>query len=283
MKKITTILGVCMLFLLNSCGSNDDNTNTDDGLETPVLPANYFPAIVNNYWNYDVSITDAANTVTTAQDSLYVASRNGDSFMLDVNTTNIANGTMNNLLANGTLTEQGTALTLNSSLELPIDLPIDLPGSGINFEGAVLYDTSVADNTTLFTFSDTFTQEVQGFPITIDYTLSTEKIERLASLTVNSETFTEVEVVDFILELSVSTSIDIFGNATTFSILDPQNVLTIRGYYGPNIGLLKAESDVRFTLNPTTVALLQSFNININLPTNGAGTNVEELTSYSVE
>jgi len=281
MKNCTTLLGICILFLLSSCGSNDDNT--DDGLDTPVLPSSYFPATVNNYWNYDVLITDATNAVTTAQDSLYVTSSTGNSFMLDVNTTNIANGTMSNLLANGTLTEQGTALTLNSSLELPIDLPIDLPGSGIAFEGAVLYDTSVADNTTLFTISDTFTQEVQGFPITTEYTLSTEKIERLGSFTVNSGTFTDVEVVDFILELSVSTSVDVFGNATTFSILDPQDVLTIRGYYGPNVGLLKAESEISVTLNATTLALLQNFNVNLNLPTNGAGTNVEELTSYSVD
>ncbi|MBC8754897.1 hypothetical protein H2O64_09465 [Kordia sp. YSTF-M3] len=278
MKNIAKAFGICILTLLTSCGSSDDPATTDDGLETPVLPANYFPASVNNYWNYDVSITDNANAVTTAEDSLYVASRSGDTFMLDVNANNIASGSMSTLLANGTLTEQGTALTLNGSLDFPIDLGI----AAIPFEGAVLYDSSVADNTTLFSSSDMFTQDLQGFPITIAYSLSSEKIERLASFTVNGESFSDVEVVDLKLELSVSTSVDILGNPTTFSILDPQDVLTTRAYYGPNVGLLKAESEIRFTLNPTTVALLQTFNINLGIPTSGSGTNVEELTSYLV-
>ncbi|QHI34958.1 hypothetical protein IMCC3317_03040 [Kordia antarctica] len=279
MKNIIYLFGICMLLLLNSCGNNDDSTTTDT-TDTPVLPANYFPASLDNYWNYDVATTDNTNVVTTAEDSLYVASRSGNSFMLDVNTNNIANGTMNTLLANGTLTEQGTALTLNSSLELPFDLP----GSGaIDFEGAVLYDTSVAANTTLFTLSDTFTQDVQGFPVTIAFTLSTEKVQSLSSLTVNSETFSDVEVVDFNLELSVSTSVDIFGNPTVFSILDPQDVLTIRGYYGPNVGLLKADSDISFSLNETTVALLATFNINLGIPTSSSASSVEELSSYLVE
>jgi hypothetical protein len=278
MKNIAKAFGICILTILTSCGSGDDPATTDGGFETPVLPANYFPASVNNYWNYDVSITDNTNGVTTAEDSLYVASRSGDTFMLDVNTNNIASGSMNTLLANGTLTEQGTALTLNGSLDFPIDLGIP----AIPFEGAVLYDSSVADNTTLFTSSDMFTQDIQGFPITIAYSLSSKKIERLASFTVNGESFSDVEVVDLKLELSVSTSVDILGNPTTFSILDPQDVLTTRAYYGPNVGLLKAESEVRFTLNPTTVALLQTFNINLGIPTSGSGTNVEELTSYLV-
>ena len=116
MKNIRYVFGIFILLVLNSCGSDDNSTTPDDGSNTPVLPGNYFPASVNNYWKYDVSTTDTANNVTTSEDSLYVASRSGSSFMLDVNMDNIANGTMNTLLANGTLTEQGTALTLSSSL-----------------------------------------------------------------------------------------------------------------------------------------------------------------------
>ncbi|WP_420573337.1 hypothetical protein [Kordia sp.] len=280
MKNIVTILGVCLLLIFTSCGNDDDTTPTEgEQLETPVLPVNYFPAALNNYWNYNVTMNSDMTNPTTATDSLYVASINGDSFMLDVNTNNIANGTMSNLLANGTLTEQGSgALTLNSSIELPIDFI----GDGINFEGAVLYNTSVPDNTVLFSLSDMFTQDVQGFPITITYTLSTEKVERLPSFTVNNETFNDVEVVDFTLELSVSTSVDILGNPTTFSILDPQDVMTIRSHYGPNIGLLKADSQISFSLNPTTIALLETLNVDLNIPTSSTATNVEELTSYMI-
>ncbi|WP_433991558.1 hypothetical protein U8527_10110 [Kordia algicida OT-1] len=217
-------------------------------------------------------------TAPTETDSLYVASRNGSSFMLDINDTDAGFGIMSNLLANGTLTEQGTALTLNSNLSLPIDIP----GNAIDFEGLVLYDESIADGETLFSISDTYTQDIQGVPLTISYTLSTENISQLEGLTLNGETFTDVEVVDLLLEFSVSTSVDVLGNPTTFSILDPQNVLEIRSYYGANVGLIKADSEFSFELNPTTVALLQTLNIDLGFPNSINSGTSQEIKAYSV-
>ncbi|WP_433991559.1 hypothetical protein U8527_10115 [Kordia algicida OT-1] len=56
MKNIIRILGISMFVLFVSCGNDDDSTNTDEQPQTPILPANYFPAAVNDYWVYDVRI-----------------------------------------------------------------------------------------------------------------------------------------------------------------------------------------------------------------------------------
>ncbi|WP_046745596.1 hypothetical protein [Kordia zhangzhouensis] len=273
MKKSALFFAFCTFFLIVSCGSDDDTNSSQS------QSGNYFPATPANYWKYDVTVPNGNGSNQLMIDSLYVASRSGNSFTLGVNTTNIGFGFMNNMLTTGTLTEQGTALTIDSSFSIPINGIT----AGINFENLVLFDSNATNNQLLYTTSDTFTQNFQGVPITVNYTVSSVKTDELNSLTVAGNSYSNINVVDIDVEASISTSIDVFGIPTTISILDAQDIIHMKTYYAANVGIIKSDSQFSYQLNPTTVALLANFNIDLGIPSSDTSENIQELNSYMVE
>jgi hypothetical protein len=272
--KVITALFISILFL-TACSKNNDENITITG--------DYFPSTQSSYWNYGVKTTEG-NTTTPSQDFLTVKSGTATSFVLEVNSNNDANGAMSALLTNGTLNKTTSTLALNGNLEIPVD---GLNDFNINFTNAMLYDLNADKNSVLSNFTNTFTKDLQGsqvtIPLTISYDLSFKKLQNQSSLKVNNVTYNKVTSGNISLNLSISATINIQGVPTSFSLLEAQDVLSINSYYGENIGLLKSDTTLKLNLNATTVELLNTLGITIDIPSSQSATNLQELTSYVIK
>ena len=269
--KFTSII-VLTIILLFSC-SKDNN-------ETDSITGDYFPSTVNNYWNYNVvQKTTNPSSTTNLQDFLTVNSVSNPSFELKVNSGNSANGVMNTILTSGTPSKTASTLTLTGDLKVPIDGINDIH---LNFNNAVLYDLNADKDAVLSTFKGTFTQDFQGFPLTIKYELSFNKLQNQNSLKVNNKTYTNITGASISLNLSVSTTIKVQGNNITLPIIDPQDVLVVKSYYGENVGLLQSESNLKVEFNAATLLTLKTLGVNVEIPASQTTTNTQNLTTFFV-
>ena len=126
------------------------------------------------------------------------------------------------------------------------------------------------------------TQDFNGIPLTINYTLSSTQLENLDSYENNGVTYTNVTSARIDLNVAVNASITIVV-PTTLPIIDSQNVLSITAYYADGIGLVYAEADSGFTLNQNTLQLLATIGVDLgNIPTSVSTSNTQTLTSYTV-
>lgn len=278
MKTTKPLLFLAFSILLFNC-SDDDSNASDSGEEQTQFVGDFLPLTLNNQWNYDVENTDNdTNEVTLSEDVLVIESETATGFSLTVNQGTIANGVMSGILTSGDLSLTETTLVSNGTIGLPIDI-IDL---NIELNNALLYNTEASVNTELYSLSDTFTQDLQGFPISINYTLTTTQLENIESMVVNDMTYNLVTSANISLELSISTEIliPIVNITQTFSILDQQSVLSVDSFYAKNIGLIKAEADSGFTLSNQ----VQQLPIDLSMiPTSVSNTNTQELTSYILQ
>lgn len=274
--KPTTLLLFCLL--LWNC-SEDDTSSEDTPNDT--FTGNFFPLTTNNEWRYEVNNTDNdTNTTETNEDVLTVESESSNGFTLTANDGTVAYGTMSNILTTGELTHTETTLATNGSLSLPID-GLDF---SIDFNNALLYDTQASLNTELSSQTDSFTQDLQGFPITITYELTSTQLENLSNLSVLNTNYDTVTSANITLRLSVSTTVTVGGFTQTLSLIDMQDVMSVDAFYAKNVGLISADAQIGYTLNANTLALLELAGIELtNLPTSMSVTNTQELTTYTLQ
>ena len=265
--NLKAILLFVSIAVLSSC-SSDDNEDT-------VITGDYFPSTENSYWNYDVTDTEDD---TESTDFLTVETSTSTSFNVEVNSGNSANGYMNALLVNGTLNTTDSTLLLNGSITIPVD---GIEDFDIDFSNAKLYDLNASNDDVLSTYDGSYTQEIEGLPLTITYTLDFSKIKDLNSLKVNGVTYQTVTASNITLELSISTVIEINGVEKTFDILETQNVLSIDSYFAENKGLIKSESTLNYELKSSTVDLLQTLDIDLEIESQ-TNVNTQSLTSFVI-
>lgn len=278
MKLTQSILLLIFSLLVFNCSDDNDDTITDNQNQ---FSGEFLPLFVDNEWNYDVENTNNNTTETTNnQDVLKVESETASGFSLTVNDGQIANGTMSGILTTGDLSLTETTLAANGTIGLPVDI-LDFD---IQLDNALLYDTEAANGEQLSIQSGTFTQDFQGYPITINYSLFSTQLENLDNMEVLGVNYDTVTSANISLELSVSTEVVVFGFTQTISILDTQNVLSVDAFYAKNIGLISATANSGYTLNPNTVTILEQLGADLSmLPTSTSIVNIQELTSYTLQ
>ena len=275
LKATLRLFQVLLLtFFVISCSSSDSDDPAPSGSTTNY---DYFPNTNGNSWNYDVTNTDNTTSQTTnTTDVVTVNSQSGNNFTVDVNNGGIANGLLNAVMSSGTMTKSQQDLKITGTLSIPLD---NLNTLDVGYTNAVMYDNQATVGTTLFTNTDSFTQDLQGQTLNYNYTLTTTKVADLSSYSVNGTSYNNVTRTQLTLNLSVSTSI---ANIPIF-ILDAQNVLTADCYFAAEIGPISANSNIGFQLNQTTLNLLQAAGIDVSMfVTSASTTNVQELTSYNL-
>ena len=278
---------ILFLFALSifSCSNEtyDESDDTDIGVTDPDPdPLNYTPTTLGDYWIYDVESTSADTPAMnfTGTDSLYIATSTASSFTYQANNGMAALGTMNALLVNGSLSKTSTTLKYTGTLELPIDIAItQMPA----INDLTVIDLDAVDGDVLSDISNSYSEtiDIQGttVPIEISYALTTKRENFYPTTSVNGMTYTNVYEATLSLNLSVTGVITIFGISQTINVIQPQDVLSIRYYYGGDIGLLRAESTQGFQLSAEVILLIQQLG-GTDMPTSAAVTSVEELSSY---
>ncbi|MEJ6792669.1 MAG: hypothetical protein QNK89_08085 [Lacinutrix sp.] len=272
---------IAMLFIV-SCSSNDDSNegDTNNNNENTTIEGDYFPSSVNNYWKYDVTTTDnTTNETIVSQDSLYVVSESATSVMLDVNDGLSANGPIIGLLSSGTLTKSNTTLAVDGVLELPAEIT-DLIDFDIALNNFVLYNIEANNNSQLASNSNSITQDFNGFPLTINYQLTSTALGYNENLSLNGTSYSNVISSKLSLNLSVSTTITVAGISFPLSILDSQDILVSTNYYVDTIGLVQADSGTNYQISATAITALETAGITLPIPANGSTSVLQELTDY---
>ena len=279
MRHLYLFLG---LFIFLNCSSEDNESETTD----PVLTASDFsPNSEGSYWIYNVDSTsdDLPEMDFTSNDSLYIVSTSNAAYTLDANNGMGADGSINSILTSGSLSTTATTLTYSGALDLPIDIVVD---QALEISDLILIDLEADNGSVLSTIEGAFTEtiDIQGsmIPINVNFELFSAKEDLYDSKIVNGVSYTNVYEGTLNFNLSVTGTITIFGFGQNINIIESQNILSIKYYYGANLGLLRAESEQGFELAPEVIALIDQTGGGNEFPSSATVTGVEALINYEI-
>ncbi len=279
MRHLYLFLG---LFIFFNCSSEDNESETTD----PVLTASDFsPNSEGSYWVYNVDSTsaDLPEMDFSSIDSLYIVSTSNAAYTLEANNGIGADGSMNSILTSGSLSTTDTTLIYSGALDLPIDIVID---QALEISDLILIDLEADNGSVLSTIEGAFTEtiDIQGsmIPINVNFELFSAKEDLYDSKIVNGVSYTNVYEGTLNFNLSVTGTITIFGFGQNINIIESQNILSIRYYYGANLGLLRAESEQGFELAPEVIALIDQTSGGNEFPSSATVTGVEALINYVI-
>jgi len=271
-----------VLFIFFSCSSEDNESETTD----PVLTASDFsPNSEGSYWVYNVDSTssDLPEMDFNSIDSLYIVSTSNAAYILEANNGIGADGSMNSILTSGSLSTTDTTLIYSGALDLPIDIVVD---QALEISDLILIDLEADNGSVLSTIEGAFTEtiDIQGsmIPINVNFELFSAKEDLYDSKIVNGVSYTNVYEGTLNFNLSVTGTITIFGFGQNINIIESQNILSIRYYYGANLGLLRAESEQGFELAPEVIALIDQTSGGNEFPSSATVTGVEALINYVI-
>ena len=280
MSPLKSVFFLFALSVIVSCS----NETYDEGDDPDPDPLNYTPTTLGDYWIYDVESTSADTPAMnfTGTDSLYIATSTASSFTYQANSGMAALGTMNTLLVNGSLSNSATTLKYTGTLDIPLDIPLTQTPA---INDLKIIDLDAADGDVLSNISDSFSEtlNIQGtmVPIEISYALSTTKENFYPTTSVNGMTYTNVYEATLKLNISVTGTI-ILGTSQIINVIQPQDVLTVRYYYGGDIGLLRAETTQEFRLSNEVILLIQQLGATGTVATSSSTTSTEALSSYLI-
>ena len=271
-----------ILFIFFSCSSEDNESETTD----PVLTASDFsPNSEGSYWVYNVDSTssDLPEMDFNSIDSLYIVSTSNAAYILEANNGIGADGSMNSILTSGSLSTTDTTLIYSGALDLPIDIVVD---QALEISDLILIDLEADNGSVLSTIEGAFTEtiDIQGsmIPINVNFELFSAKEDLYDSKIVNGVSYTNVYEGTLNFNLSVTGTITIFGFGQNINIIESQNILSIKYYYGANLGLLRAESEQGFELAPEVIALIDQTSGGNEFPSSATVNGVEALINYVI-
>ena len=271
--------------IILSCSSEENGSEINETTEPVLTASNFSPNSEGSYWKYDVdsSSTDLPEMDFTSTDSLYVVSTSNTTYTLNANNGMGADGSMNSILTSGSLSTTNTTLIYSGALDLPIDLLVD---QALEISDLSLIDLEADNGAVLSTiegaFSETIDIQETMIPINVNFELLTTKENLYDSKTVNGVSYTNVYEGTLNFNISVTGTITISGFSVNVNIIEPQDILSIRYYYGADIGLLRAESNQGFELAPDIIALIAQAGGGNELPSSATVTGIEALSNYMI-
>ena len=249
--------------LFMSCSNDDSTGNT-------AISTDYLPLTNGNYWTYDVIGQGLSN-----RDSLYIANDTtiNTKTYKKLKTLSLPFGFYSNSLRNNGLRKENDAIymTGNAGLNLGNTLPIE-----IGLSDLIIFKESATVNQQLGSVSGSISQDFQGYPLIIDYTLKTTALETLPSFTSpDNMIYTDIKKVKITLNLKVATTIA--GIPIPIAILNPQDVVVSTQYYAKNIGMVYNNTVISYELVD-----LSAFGVALPIPQSDTQTQEEFLDLYQV-
>ena len=284
MKK-AIYLFICFVFII-SCDDEAYDSNIDNSND---ISSDFSPSGDNDYWIYDVesSSTDVPEMNFTATDSIYLSSFDENSFTLNANNDGVANGSMNILLTNGTISKTPTTLVFDGTIDVPQNL-LDLGFTqDLSIENMTLLNLEASNNEEMFVQESNFSETIDimgtDLPVEISSKISTKKINFYTNETINDTNYNDVFEAEFALNISVNGTFSVAGFTQTIPILETQDVMKVTYFYANNIGLIRAETSQGISLSSQLTSLLELLSIPLEFPANVSIEGIEELSDYSIE
>lgn len=284
MSALKPILFLFMLSIISCSNETYDESDDPDMEVTDPDPIDYSPNSQGDYWVYDVESTntEVPEMNFTASDSLYIATSTATAFTYEANNGMGALGSMNTFLVNGSLSKTATTLQYTGTLEFPVDFAItQMPA----IEDLKIIDLDASNGDVLSDFSNSFSETIEiqdtAIPIEINYALTSKKENFYPTTFLNGMTYTNVYEATIKLNLSVTGEVQVFGTSQTINIIQPQDVLTFRYFYGGNVGLIRAEGTQGFQLSAAVILLIDQLG-GTDMATSANTDSVEELKNYLI-
>lgn len=268
---------ILLALMVASC-SNSNNDEAVDNSDS--IPTTFTSLATNTFWKYDVSSTYNGN-VNASKDSLHVGtdvimnSLTYKKMLADgIDPVGTASGFYSSMLNNNGLRIDGSKLRISGTVNLPtlVSDPITL-----NLNDFIIFKENATSGTQLSSMSGSFTQTVQTYPLTFDYTFKSVADGSLSSYISNGHTYSDVKKTKLILNLTVTYPTTLGGIPTTLTVLPAQDVIVSTQYYAKNIGVIYNKTDIQYSMNPAIVSVL---NIPSTIPTSGALNQEEFLANY---
>lgn len=259
MKKLS-LLALFVFISLSSCSD-------DEGNNTPM--SSFLPLTATSAWVYDVFLENQK----IGRDSLYVNGEtaiNGKTYQ-KLSTASTPTGFYTTTLNNNNVRKEGDVLLLSGTTGLALAefFPVN-----VEVTDFVIFKENSANNSQLDAISGVVEQEIQGLPLKIDYNLTSNFKESLASFNVpGKETYPNVKVIQLVANLKVTTvyTLPVINTPVTITILNPQNVIVSTQYYAEGVGMIYSKTDVNFELND-----FSQFDVDLPIPQEGSST-IEEF------
>ena len=284
MKK-AIYLFIGFVFIL-SCSDEAYDSNTDNSNDTT---SDFSPSGDNDYWIYDVvsSSADVPEMNFTATDSIYISSIDENSFTLNANNNGVANGSMNILLTNGTISKTPTTLVFDGTIDVPQNL-LDLGFTqDLSIENMTLLNLEASNNEEMFVQESNFSETIDimgtDVPVEISSRISTKKINFYTNETINDTNYNDVFEAEFTLNIGIIGTFSVEGFTQTIPILETQDVMKVTYFYANNMGLVRAETIQGISLSSQLIGLLNFLDIPLDFPANVSIESIEELSDYSIE
>ena len=267
--KVTQCLILFFSSLIISCSSDDNNTSNSS--------YNYYPLIINNTWTYDVVTDDNTNPPTSTVDVITVdetTTINTNDYY-GMSSSAGSSGTMTQLFDQNYFRSEAGVFYTDGNFTLPLsnfggtDIVIDL-------SEAKLINESQANDTILESQSGTTAQSIGGFDLDIEYTFKTIQRETISNHTVETVVYDNIIKSDIILSLKVTTTVNI-GVPIVVTLLDTQDVLSIKNYYADGIGLIDSNAIFTYQLED-----LSALPVTIPIPETATITTIQKITAYTV-
>ncbi len=282
--KNAIYLFVGFVFIL-SCNDEAYDSNTENSNNTT---SDFSPSGSNDYWIYDVvsSSADVPEMNFTATDSIYTSSIDENSFTLNANNNGVANGSMNILLTNGTISKTPTTLVFDGTIDVPQNL-LDLGFTqDLSIENMTLLNLEASNNEEMFVQESNFSETIDimgtDVPVEISSRISTKKINFYTNETINDTNYNDVFEAEFTLNIGIIGTFSVEGFTQTIPILETQDVMKVTYFYANNMGLVLAETIQGISLSSQLIGLLNFLDIPLDFP-NVSIESIEELSDYSIE
>jgi hypothetical protein len=262
--KLFSLLIIALV--LSACSS--DNNSSDNSNST-----SYFPLNNNNYWVYKYD-----STLTTGRDSIYVS---GDTIISTITHKKIKSlaqpmGFFSNSLRNNGIRMDNGSLMLNGATGMDFggNVPLSFP-----LNDFVIFKESAVPNAVLSTISGTINQDFQGYPLTINYVLTSKALESLPNFTAPDGTvYNDIKKVKTTLNLKISTTVTVpnIPIPIALTVLGQQDVLVATHYYAKNIGMVYTHTDINYQLEDFSQFSSQP----LPFPSSGSDSQNEVLDTY---
>lgn len=269
MKKSLILVFALSLF---SCSSDDDSIKKDSE-----EAANYLPLNPENYWVYNVSSSGVSE-----KDSLYVneiIEFDGKTYNTFTTENQNPKGFYSEMMSNGKhrISETKLLMTGEFNIEDVFQNVFQIPS--LELTDFVLFDSDASQGNVLDSKTAEFTVPYNEMDIKAEYTLSTSAGQIFDSyITPEGKTYQYVKSVQIKVKAKVDISMDFSGFPITYPILNNQDIIVSTFYYAKNIGVVYANTTIKYQLNELPVDGLE-----LPIPENYNSTTEENLDNYLIE
>lgn len=276
--KSFLILASSLFFM--SCSNDDEVTQTPSTVGNDI-PTVYHPIKIANFWNYDTEKipVEPTGTTVTGQDNVVVDSDVVlNTFTYKKMKTEVApTGFYGSMLNNNNLRIDGSSLKLTGTITANLDASLPLEFNVNDF--VIFKENGVANEVLSQTSPASFTDEtlIESIPLTFTYSIKSTCLGDVTPMLVKGVTYNDVKKTRIEIELKITTLI----SGVEAIILQSQPVIVSDQFYAKNIGVIQANTVVKYAVDTTYPFLVQAVT-NAGIPPNGEQQINDYLSSYLI-